>query len=123
MRLNGRMSVQVASIQSRHSLRLPRGPVTVQPAGTSRKLGHSEYWPSSLTSTRKSPFSSSNGLVIQLIHLLHYFKMSLSGKRLQVNIGHATHLNVVQLEAADQSDRAAWSFEVRRAQVGRIRIQ
>jgi hypothetical protein len=42
MRLFGRMSVQFASIHARHSLRLPVGPIAVQPAGTSRKAGHSE---------------------------------------------------------------------------------
>ena len=41
-RLFGRMSVQFASIHARHSLRLPVGPIAVQPAGTSRKAGHSE---------------------------------------------------------------------------------
>ncbi len=41
-RLRGRMSVQLASIQSRHSCRLPVGPTFVHPAGTSRKVGHNE---------------------------------------------------------------------------------
>jgi hypothetical protein len=62
---SGRISVQVFSTQSKHSLRLPRGPTVVQPAGISRKAGHKEYWPSSFTNTRYSPFSSSNGFVIE----------------------------------------------------------
>ena len=37
---------------------------TVHPAGTSAKVGHSEYWSSWFTSTRNVPFSSSNGLLI-----------------------------------------------------------
>src|SRR4051812_19805431 len=64
IRLLGRISVQLASIHSRHSFFLPFGPTIVQPAGTSRKPGHRQYWPSWFTSTRNSPFSLSNGFVI-----------------------------------------------------------
>src|SRR6478752_5056956 len=42
----GRISVQCASIQSRHSFRPPAGPTAVHPCGGARKVGHTEYWPS-----------------------------------------------------------------------------
>ena len=66
-RLRGRISVQVSSVQARQLALFPLGPVMRQPAGTSTKSGQSEDWPSSLTSTRKAPFSSSKGLLIFLL--------------------------------------------------------
>src|SRR5215211_8531339 len=60
-RLLGRMSVQCVSMYSRHACRLSSEWATVQPAGTSTKIGHSEDCPSSLTSTRYAPSGSSNG--------------------------------------------------------------
>src|SRR5262245_394157 len=58
------MSVQFSSIQSKQTFLLPRGPVVLQPAGNSQNSGHNEYLPSSFTSTKYSPSSSSNGFVI-----------------------------------------------------------
>src|SRR5580700_10013472 len=63
------MSVQVRSIQSRHSLLGPCGPTAFQPAGISRESGHKEYWPSSFTSTKKLKVSSSKGFVIVCVLL------------------------------------------------------
>src|SRR5437868_4416504 len=42
IRLLGRMSVQLASTQSRHSFFFPLGPTADQPAGISLKVGHKE---------------------------------------------------------------------------------
>jgi len=51
-RLTGRMSVQCASMWSRHACRPLSSRTIRQPAGTSWAAGQTEYWPSSLTSAR-----------------------------------------------------------------------
>src|SRR5438270_4915614 len=72
-RLFGRMSVQFSSTQSRHSFFLPFGPTADQPAGISLNVGHKEYCPSWFTRTMNSPFSFSNGFVMQFTFPLIYF--------------------------------------------------
>src|SRR5215831_12247378 len=64
MRLFGRISVQFRSMYSRQAARLSDFRTMVHPWGTSTKLGHREYCPSSLIRTWNVPLSSSNGLVI-----------------------------------------------------------
>src|SRR5579875_2470042 len=63
-RLLGRMSIQFRSMKSRHSARLASPYTRRQPAGMSVKIGHRLCCSSSLTSTKKVPVSSSNGLML-----------------------------------------------------------
>src|SRR5262249_14656459 len=65
-RLAGRRSVQWVSMYSRQAARVSVPWTWCQPVGISANDGHSECWFSSLTRTRKTPFSSSNGLPMTL---------------------------------------------------------
>src|SRR5699024_6575260 len=76
--LRGRRSVPVASMCSSAVSRSVADRVTRHPAGTSAKLGHSEYWSSSLTSTSKVPSSSSKGLLLMVI--LSFSQLSVAAK-------------------------------------------
>jgi len=59
----GVISIQFLSIQSRHSLRFPRGPMVFHPSGTGMEAGQRECWFKEFTRTRNSRLSSSKGLI------------------------------------------------------------